>query len=105
MAIARTHQHRRTHCRRKDFPPSPLLDGANVAGEEVALVPCHQEVDHLGVESLKEEVVAVQKGYGSAEDVAVQVRVPCRSWGRHKDSLGHNIGGSSSPREVSVTNE
>ena len=77
----------------------------NVAGVEGELVLCHQEKDRLRVESLKEEVVAVQKGCRFGEVVAVQVRAPCRSLGRHKGSLGHNIGGSSSPREVSVTNE
>jgi hypothetical protein len=93
------------HCRRKDSLPSLHPEAASVAEVEGALVLYHQEADHLAVEFSKEEDVVVQKGCKSAEVVAVQARVPCRSSGRHKGSLGHGIGGSSSPREVSVTNE
>ena len=104
-AIGRTRQHRRTRCRRKDFLPSPRREAVSIAEVEDALDLCHQEADHLDVELLKEADAVVQKGCKFVEVVAVQTGVPCRSSGRHKGSLGHDIGGSSSPREASVTNE
>lgn len=103
-AIDRTRQLHHRYCPRSSW--LAILGGTAEGEVEAASVLCFREAGQLGALALLAEVVAVcQRDCKSAAAAVVQAALPCRSWGRRTARRGHETGGSSGRRDMSVTNE
>ena len=101
-AIDQIHLHRHMHClHSRSLTLGCIAEEVEVAS--VLLDPVEVDLDALfSLVEVAAEAVAVRKDYNSVAAVDGRVEETSRS---HTARLGPDIGGSSSPREMRVTNE